>query len=206
MSKKEYDYDIALSFAGEDREYVEKIAYNLKEFGLNIFYDKYFEADLLGKDLYVHLDNVYQNNSRYCLIFISKYYKEKLWTNHERESAQARAFSKNIEYILPLKLDDTEIPGIRKTTGYLDARTKNIEEICKIILIKLGLFDELDQILQTLNYYLAPSYVITIIGSDLHFISDTENFEASYPIRLFLELERIGLLVDLFIMTAVVPH
>ncbi len=203
---EEFDYDLALSFAGEDRAYVEQLSTFLKEFGVNIFYDKYYEADLWGKDLYVHLHNVYQNSSRYCLIFISKYYKEKLWTNHERESAQARAFSENNEYILPIKLDDTEIPGIRRTTGYIDARQKKLEEIGEIILTKLGLKDELDNILQTLNHYLAPSYQITVDGPNLNFISEEEDFEASYPIRLFLELERIGLLVDLFIMTAVVPN
>lgn len=205
MSDK-FDYDIALSFAGEDRIYVEKLSNFLKEFGVNIFYDKYYEADLWGKDLYVHLDEVYQKSAKFCIIFISQFYKKKLWTNHERESAQARAFVNNDEYILPIKLDDTAIPGIRSTTGYLDARYKSIEEIGKIVIQKLGLNDELDQVLNTLNYYLAPSYCITIKGSDLHFISVEENFEASYPIRLFLELQRIGLLVELFIITAVVPH
>ena len=35
----DYKYDIALSFAGEDREYVEKVATLLKENGVRVFYD-----------------------------------------------------------------------------------------------------------------------------------------------------------------------
>lgn len=204
MSDKDYDYDIALSFAGEDRNYVEKLADFLKEFGLNIFYDKYYEADLWGKDLYTHLDKVYQNSSRFCILFISKYYKEKLWTNHERESAQARAFMEKEEYILPIRLDDTAIPGIRPTTGYLDGRTKTIEQIGEVVLNKLGLNDELQKAIETLKYYLSD-YDITIEGTSLKFKSDVEDFEAFYPIRLFLELQRINLLVELFVLTAVVP-
>ncbi len=49
-------------------------------------------------------------------MFLSRNYAAKLWTNHEREAAQARAFRENEEYILPIRLDDTEIPGILQTT------------------------------------------------------------------------------------------
>ncbi len=69
---------------------------------------------------------------------LSRHYAKKLWSNHERESAQARAFQQNEEYILPIKLDDTEIPGIRPTTGYLDGRKKTPKEICSITLKKLN--------------------------------------------------------------------
>lgn len=203
--KTKYDYDLALSFAGEDRAYVESLADTLKEFGLNIFYDKYYESELWGKDLYAQLDRVYRLNSRFCILFISQNYKRKLWTNHERISAQARAFSEKEEYILPIKLDDTEIPGIRPTIGYLDARRKTNEEILEAILAKLGRKEELQSVIDTLNYYLGD-YEIKIEGAFLHFKCEAEYFEASYPIRLFIELQRIGLLVELFIMTQVVPN
>jgi hypothetical protein len=68
----------------------------------------------------VHLDEVYRNRARYCVVFLSQHYSRKVWTNHERESAQARAFEEHSEYILPVRLDKTEVPGIRPTTGYLE--------------------------------------------------------------------------------------
>ena len=43
-------YDIAVSFAGEDRDYVEQIANAIRLKGMSVFYDKYEEADLWGKD------------------------------------------------------------------------------------------------------------------------------------------------------------
>jgi hypothetical protein len=119
-SKINYDYDVCFSFAGEDRQYVEQVAEYTKNLGIRVFYDFYEEVDLWGKDLYEHLDDVYKNSARYCVLFASRFYAKKLWTNHQRKSAQERAFKENSEYILPAKFDDTPIPGIRDTVGYVD--------------------------------------------------------------------------------------
>ena len=131
-------YDVALSFAGEDREHPEALAEFLKAGGYSCFYDKDELAQLWGKDLYDYLSSVYKDRARYCVMFLSKHYKRKLWTNHERQAAQARAFQENREYILPVLLDDTEIPGIPPTVGYLDLRLMTIEEVYEALKKKLG--------------------------------------------------------------------
>jgi hypothetical protein len=136
--KTEWRYDLCLSFAGEDRKYVAKLAEILTASGVRIFYDEYEEAELWGKDLYSHLDEVYQNTARYCVVFISKHYARKLWTNHERKSAQARAFKASEEYILPARFDDTKIEGVRDTVGFIDLKKINPAQLSKIILKKLG--------------------------------------------------------------------
>jgi hypothetical protein len=46
-----YAYDVCLSFAGENREYVEATAAELRKRGVRVFYDKYEQAELWGKDL-----------------------------------------------------------------------------------------------------------------------------------------------------------
>jgi len=134
----EKKYDIALSFAGEDREYVEKVANLLKLKNINIFYDDFEKSNLWGKNLYDYLSDIYKNKAKYTIIFISEYYAKKLWTNHERESAQARAFLERKEYILPAKFDDTEILGIHETIGYIDLRYHTPEEFVNIIIEKLN--------------------------------------------------------------------
>lgn len=132
------EYDVALSFAGEDRSYVELVADQLIARGVTIFYDKYEQADLWGKDLYVHLTDVYRSKAKYTLMFISKHYKEKVWTNHERRAAQSRAIEESREYILPARFDDTEIPGILPTTGHIDLRQYSPVQVAVLILQKLG--------------------------------------------------------------------
>jgi hypothetical protein len=134
-----FAYEVALSFAGEQRSEVEKVAACLKSAGVTVFYDDYEKANLWGKNLYDHLSDVYQNKARYCIIFASREYAEKTWTNHERQSAQARALKdKGAEYILPVRFDSTEIPGLLPTIGYLDFRKEGPSGVCSAFLAKLG--------------------------------------------------------------------
>lgn len=132
-------YDVALSFAGEDRVHAKELAKLLKSGGYRVFYDDYEKPRLSGKNLYDELSSVYQDQARYCVMFLSKHYARNWWPNHERESAQARAFiEKNREYILPIRLDDTKIPGLLMTVGYLDLRSMTIQQVYHVLEQKLA--------------------------------------------------------------------
>ncbi len=135
---QDYEYDVCLSFAGEDRKYVRQVADELRRLGIRVFYDEYQEVDLWGKDLYEHLDDIYKNAARYCVIFVSNNYASKLWTNHERKSAQERAFKDSSDYILPARFDDTIVPGLRETVGYIDLCDRDAINFAKLIQKKVG--------------------------------------------------------------------
>jgi len=136
--ESDFEYDVCLSFAGEDRKYVRKVADELRTKGIRVFYDEYEEVSLWGKDLYEHLDDIYKNSARYCVLFVSKHYAERLWTNHERKSAQERAFKENKEYMLPARFDKTPIPGLRDTVGYISIKDKTAKDFANIIREKVG--------------------------------------------------------------------
>jgi gluconate kinase len=138
-SSKHYKYDVALSYAREDRMYAEDLADILRNQGVEVFYDRYEKPDLWGKNLYTHLADIYQNKARYCVMFLSRNYALKQWTKHEREAAQARAFKEREEYILPIRLDNTEIPGLPSTIAYLNWNEETIESIADTIIKKLGM-------------------------------------------------------------------
>jgi hypothetical protein len=116
------EYDVCLTFAGEERSYVEMVASGLKAAGLRVFYDQDedVKVDLWGKDLAEHFDYIYRKASRYCVMFISQAYASKPWTRDERRSALARALAEEAEYISPARFDDTELDGLQPTVGYLD--------------------------------------------------------------------------------------
>lgn len=137
-SPEEDAYDVVLSFAGEDREYVEAVAEYLKNNNVKVFYDEYEEVKLWGKDLPEYLDKVYRGSAQYCVIFISKNYANKVWTRHEKQSALAKAIEEKKEYILPARFDNTEIPGIRPTVHYVDLSKKTPKQLGEMILQKLG--------------------------------------------------------------------
>jgi len=45
----EYDYDVAFSFAGEDRRIVESLAARLKQQNVSVFYDRDKQAEIWGE-------------------------------------------------------------------------------------------------------------------------------------------------------------
>ncbi|WP_371781073.1 toll/interleukin-1 receptor domain-containing protein [Streptosporangium subroseum] len=137
FNENPYKYDVCLSFAGEQRKYVETIADLLSVGGMRVFYDDFEKVDLWGKNLYEHLSHVYSQAARFCVLFASKEYASKVWTTHERRSAQERAMGESREYILPVIFDDTKIPGLLSTVAYIDARTTPPEEVAKRIVAKV---------------------------------------------------------------------
>jgi len=131
------EFDIALSFAGEDRSYVDQVANLLRDSGVKVFYDLFEEANLWGKNLYDYLSDIYMNKAVYTIMFVSEHYAKKLWTSHERKAMQARAFQESQEYILPARFDDTEISGVLPTTGYISLTDRSPEKFVDVIHKKL---------------------------------------------------------------------
>ncbi|MCK4818052.1 TIR domain-containing protein, partial [bacterium] len=76
MNKK-YQYDVALSFAGENREYVDQVYTYLTTQGIKPFYDKAEEIELWGNDLVARFDGIYRSEAHYCVMFISCHYLQK---------------------------------------------------------------------------------------------------------------------------------
>ena len=62
-----------------------------------------------------------------------------MWTNHERQHAISAFMAKGGDYILPLKIDNSEIPGLPPTIGYQSlVNGKSLDDIFQILLQKLG--------------------------------------------------------------------
>ncbi|HYR76302.1 MAG TPA: TIR domain-containing protein [Pyrinomonadaceae bacterium] len=200
-----YDYDVTVSFAGEDRTYVEQVAAALYALGIRVFYDRYEQVDLWGKDLYTHLDDVYRKRARYCVVFISQHYADKLWTNHERKSAQARAFEEKSEYILPVRFDATEVPGMLPTTGYIAATKLEPAEVALMIAKKTGMDTDLRETVDYLRSSL-PSYEINIEGTNIRFVNEAESYDGAFPARLLVEMYRENMIDHMFIWTSILPY
>ncbi len=130
-------YEIALSFAGEDRPFVEAVANELRALGVKLFYDAFEQLDLLGKDLAAHFATIYKDRAHYCAMFISNSYVQKAWPRFERQHAQARALVERREYILPLRLDDSEVPGLSPTIGFINIRGMTPKAVAQILFRKI---------------------------------------------------------------------
>ncbi|MEH3075394.1 MAG: TIR domain-containing protein [Quadrisphaera sp.] len=134
----EYDFDLAVSFAGEDRSYVEEFVRGIQKKDIKVFYDEDQAAETWGEELTEFFENVYQNRAHYVVMFISRHYVEKSWAILERRSALAKALELRRAYVLPVRLDDTPVPGLRATVGYLDSRRLGLPRITEIAQAKLA--------------------------------------------------------------------
>jgi len=135
-----FEYDVALSFAEEDRAFVANVARRLKWLNVKVYYYKEAnnDADLWGTDLYHHLKNIYKYKSRFCVMFISRHYKEKFWTRREQEWVQARdLINEKGEYILPFRFDDTEVDGIKPNIHFLSVKQYNARRLARVIEVKV---------------------------------------------------------------------
>jgi hypothetical protein len=135
---KEFLFDVAFSFAGEQRPHARSLYDKLTSKNLKVFYDEGQLANIWGKDLYQYLSDIYQNKARYSVIFLSQEYANKLWTKHELKALQARAFKESEEYILPIRFDDTELPGLLPTIAYINWTDYTVTEISDLIYKKIN--------------------------------------------------------------------
>jgi hypothetical protein len=134
----ETEFDVALSFAGEDRDFVAQVADCLKNEGVSVFYDKSEEITLWGKDLAVALDDIYRKRTRYVVIFISAAYAKKAWTTFEKGSALAGAIARvGEDFILPARFDDTDIPGLVPTIAYIELRNHTPQTFAVLVANKV---------------------------------------------------------------------
>ena len=131
-------YDVALSFAGKQRPIAEEIATRVKNAGYAVFYDGFEEANLWGKELTTEFEAIYRDQARYCVILVSPDYATGVWTNVERRQALSRATrEQDKEYILPVVVEDAEVPGLADTVKWLSLEEVGTAGVVRNLLVKL---------------------------------------------------------------------
>ncbi|WP_417377911.1 TIR domain-containing protein [Gimesia sp.] len=138
---QEFPYEIVISYASENIEYVDEVAHYLKKAEVSFFYAPFEEPELWGKSLRKELDVIYRNLGRHCLMFVSADYARKVWPTYESKIAMERAMHSAAEqrddYILACRFDQTEIPGMASDVVYQDLTTKTPKQIAELVISKL---------------------------------------------------------------------
>lgn len=107
--QKDFEFDIAISFAGENRELAEYIVEQLGELDISVFYDRLYEDNYLGGPWSKHFIDVFVNRSRLVVALLDKHHSEKVWPNFERDCFTPRV---QAHEVIPVILDETLFPGI----------------------------------------------------------------------------------------------
>lgn len=98
-------WDVALSFAGAQRDYVGQVAAALKARGVRRFYDADEQVRLWGTHLSEELPRIYARESAAVVVFVSADYAAGDWTRLERRAALVRAVAEAGIYVLPARFD-----------------------------------------------------------------------------------------------------
>lgn len=132
-------FQVALSFPGEVRDYVESTASSLiDELGKNaVFYDNNFKSQLARPSLDVLLQQIYGQRSRLLVVFLCEKYQEKNWCGVEFRAIRNVLFRGEIEKVMYVKMDDGQVDGVFTTDGYIDGRRHSPEELSKFVLERL---------------------------------------------------------------------
>jgi hypothetical protein len=125
-------FQVALSFPGEKRPFVEEVADKLRARGIDVFYDKYFEAELAVLDLDIRLQQIYHDYSDLLVVFVCEEYEKKDWCGLEFRAIRDLIKKKEADVLL-MRFDDAPLPGIFSLDGYVDLRGRTPEQAVEVI-------------------------------------------------------------------------
>lgn len=104
-----------------------------------VFYDRFETATLWGKDGVEFFHRLFAADTGCMVMFISKEYIAKDWPQHERRAALSRAIREDGDYVLPVRFDDTAVPGLPDTVQYLKAKDYDPVALATLISKKIGI-------------------------------------------------------------------
>lgn len=130
-----HTFDIALSFPGETRNYVEPVAAELERIiGPNsYFYDNNYVSQLARPSLDNLLQDIYRNRSKLVVVFLCSDYQEKEWCGIEFRAIKEIMMEREHEKVMFVKMDDGQVDGVFKTDGYIDGRKFSPADVARFI-------------------------------------------------------------------------
>jgi hypothetical protein len=105
----DFEWDIAISFAGENRQFAEFIDKQLRDLDISVFYDRNYEDNYLGSPWSNQFLDVFVEKSRLVVAILDHHHKAKVWPTFERDCFTKRVAEKEV---IPVFLDETIFPGI----------------------------------------------------------------------------------------------
>jgi hypothetical protein len=133
-------YDIAVSFAGEQRAYVAAVVAAVKDCGLSVFYDKDKGNEWWGKSFIRAQRTVYGTQTRVFVPFISKDYLTKPIPMDEFSAAMMTAVKQGDGYVLPVLMGDVQVPPdlLHPHIHYLRSDDFSPEELAEQLAQRVG--------------------------------------------------------------------
>ena len=89
-------YDIALSFAGEDRTLAKRLFEALAEREIVVFYDENEQHRILAANVEEYLAPIYRSEAVYVVPLLSTSYPKKIWTKFESDQFKEAILARGV--------------------------------------------------------------------------------------------------------------
>lgn len=141
---EEMHFKVALSFPGENRTYVEKVARELQTRlpPRSVFYDRDFTAQLARPNLDTLLQHIYADNSDLVVVFLSEDYEKKEWCGLEWRAIRELLKRRVDHSIMFMRFDHASVPGALSLDGYVDLADYSSSEAAALILERVRLNEQ----------------------------------------------------------------
>ena len=107
------EFDVAISFAGENRELAKHICDELEFLDVHVFFDRLYEDNYLGRAWSDQFKRVFGYESDLVVCLLDQHHAEKIWPTFERDCFTPRQKDGDV---IPIFLDDTVFVGIPRDT------------------------------------------------------------------------------------------
>ena len=136
---QDMDFKVALSFPGEKRDYVSKVADNLRSnlAENELFYDSDFRAQLARPNLDTFLQRIYKKQAKLIIVFLCAEYDQKEWCGLEWRVIRDIIKTREEERIMFVRFDNVEVEGALSIDGYIDANESSPSNTAKLILERI---------------------------------------------------------------------
>jgi hypothetical protein len=136
MNRLDRRFAIAVSFPGERRRFVKAVVNRLAEVlgSDRVFYDEWYEAELVGIDADLKLRKYYRDESELVVPFFSEHY-QKPWCKIEWHAIRAMLKERRAEdAVVPVEMDNTRITGWEAIDFAIRKKRRSGKEIAELIL------------------------------------------------------------------------
>lgn len=127
-------HDLAVSFAGAQRPYVEQVVEECKKLSLSVLYDRDLNVELWGRNLIVGFRRIYGGKrARYVAPFLSHAYLSTPYPMDELRTMLVPALDNPDEYILPVIVGDVTVPEefLSSAVGFLKVEDFTPQELAR---------------------------------------------------------------------------
>lgn len=134
-------FDFAISFAKPERPVARELAEALSRHGMRVFFDEYFEHEMLGRDGAEYLNRVFLKQSRYCVALLSEHYERRPWAQLERRAALAKEHASGPGTLLPVLVDSVKPDWLLPTRVYFNLAERPLRDLVGILRQKHAMED-----------------------------------------------------------------